>query len=395
MLYLFLMLGLCLLTPATGAAQTDIAMQFIFPLQQKHVHSSSIVAAPNGDLLACWFEGSGERSANDVRIRGARLRQGESTWSPVFEMADTPGQPDCNPVLFLDAAQRLHLFWIAVIANRWETSLLRHRISSDYQGPGAPVWQWQEVILLKPGDEFATATKQGFAQLPAPDLAWAEYAPPYERMLIEAAKDPKKRELGWMTRTHPVTLPNGRVLLPLYSDGFNFSLVAISKDGGKTWRPRPSLPIVGRGNVQPSLVRKKDGTLLAYMRDNGDAPGRVMLSQSADHGETWGVVMDTNIPNPGSSLEVIALQDGRWVMAFNDTEKGRHQLALALSDDEGKTWKWQRYLEKKAAGEGSFAYPSLIQTADGRIHVTYSYHTSAGKTIKHVSVPVGWLEGAR
>ncbi|MHC4074033.1 MAG: exo-alpha-sialidase, partial [Planctomycetota bacterium] len=38
----------------------------IFPLQGKHVHSSSIVECPNGDLLACWFHGSGERTADDV-----------------------------------------------------------------------------------------------------------------------------------------------------------------------------------------------------------------------------------------------------------------------------------------------------------------------------------------
>ena len=47
----------------------------IFPFQNQHVHGSSIIEAPNGDLLACWFYGSGERTANDVIIQGSRLKK--------------------------------------------------------------------------------------------------------------------------------------------------------------------------------------------------------------------------------------------------------------------------------------------------------------------------------
>jgi len=92
--------------------------EYIFPFQQLHVHSSSIVELPNGDLLSCWFEGSGERTANDVLVKGARLKKGASEWSLTFILADTPGHPDCNPVLFIDNENRLHLFWVVVQANR-------------------------------------------------------------------------------------------------------------------------------------------------------------------------------------------------------------------------------------------------------------------------------------
>ena len=106
-------------------AQSIFEGQLIFPLQEKHVHGSSIIEAPNGDLLACWFYGSGERRASDVLIQGARLKKGEKVWSPVYEMADTPNLPDCNPVLFIDATERLWLFWVVVQAERWERSLLK------------------------------------------------------------------------------------------------------------------------------------------------------------------------------------------------------------------------------------------------------------------------------
>ena len=83
-------------------SQTNIEENLIFPLQEKHVHSSSIVELPNGDFLTCWFEGSGERTANDVVIKGSRLKKGKVNWSKPFLMADSPGQPDCNPILFLN-----------------------------------------------------------------------------------------------------------------------------------------------------------------------------------------------------------------------------------------------------------------------------------------------------
>ena len=171
----------------------------------------------------------------------------------------------------------------------------------------------------------------------------------------------------------------------------------MTDDGGASWTT--SEPLVGAGAVQPTLVRRRDGTLVAYMRDNGPPPKRVMTAVSRDDGLSWSAVTDTDIPNPGSSLEVIALRDGTWVMVYNDTERGRHSLAVALSEDEGATWKWKRHLEldRRPQGAGSFHYPSLIQARDGTLHVTYSYflnHLPASeprKTIKHARFDVAWI----
>jgi len=361
----------------------------IFPFQNKHVHASSIVECPNGDLLVCWFHGSGERTANDVKVQGARLKKGSQQWSPVFLMADTPNLPDCNPVLFIDANERLWLFWIAVQAGRWERSVLKYRFSTDYQQDGPPKWTWQDVILFQPGDTFARVVKESFDELITDEPVWAEYAPLYSEMIIEAAKDPVKRQTGWMTRIHPFVLPNGRILLPLYSDGFNVSLMGISDDLGENWRA--SQPIVGLGPIQPTVARKKDGTLVAYLRDSGGPPHRVMHSESKDDGESWTPAVDTEIPNPGSSLEVLMLADSRWVMVFNDTEDGRHRLAVALSDDEGATWKVKKYVDQAEPGQKSFAYPSLIQTSDGLLHLTYSYHAGKNKTINQAVFNVEWI----
>ncbi|MFA6240843.1 MAG: exo-alpha-sialidase [Candidatus Hydrogenedentales bacterium] len=373
---------------AAGAAAPSTA-ELIFPEQDKHVHGSSIVACPNGDLLACWFQGSGERTADDVRIMGARLKKGAAAWTEPFLMADTPNFPDCNPVLFIDPQNRLWLFWVAVQGHRWELSLLKYRRASDFEGDGAPVWAWQDVILLRQGEEFADTMKRGLDELMPEEGMWSEYALPYPRMLKEATKDQFKCETGWMTRTVPVVLPSGRILLPLYSDGFNTSLMAITDDAGETWRP--SKPIVGLGPIQPTVAAKRDGTLVAYMRDSGALPMRAMISTSSDNGETWSFAQDTDIFNPGSSLAVCGLKDGRWVMAYNDSETGRHTLAVMMSDDEGQTWKWSRHVDRTEPGKGSYAYPCVIQGADGRIHVTYSFKEDAGASIKHAAFDPTWI----
>ena len=80
--------------------------ELIFPLEHWHNHASAIIECPNGDLLVCWFHGSGERTADDVKIEGARLRKGSKMWER-FTLADTPNYPDTNPTMFIDPQQRL------------------------------------------------------------------------------------------------------------------------------------------------------------------------------------------------------------------------------------------------------------------------------------------------
>jgi len=378
-----------LLLNASLFAQQGLDGELIFPLQGQHVHGSSIIELPNGDMLTCWFQGSGERSANDVAIKGARLKKGEDKWSDVFIMADTPGQPDCNPVLFLNKENKLFLAWIVVQANRWETSLLKYRTSIDYENAGVPDWNWQDILLLKPTDDFAKEIETKFKSNRGADMGWSEYAPKYEKMIINAAKEPKKRETGWMTRIHPLILESGKILLPLYSDGYNVSIVAISDDGGDNWHE--SLPIVGKGNIQPALVQKDDGTIVAYMRDSGDEPGRIMIAESSDEGDSWSFANDSEIPNPGASVDAIKLKSGNWLLIYNDVEDGRYRLAAALSDDEGATWRWKKHVEN-SKGE-SFHYPSVIQSKDGKIHLTYSYFLKGErKSIKHVSFDEEWIK---
>src|ERR1044072_2176496 len=235
--------------------------ELIFPLEHWHNHASTIVECPNGDLLVCWFHGSGERTADDVKIEGARMRKGSKAWER-FTLADTPNYPDTNPTMFIDPQQRLWLLWPTILANEWHTALMKYRISSDYQKPkGPPRWDANEVLHITPGPEFEATVTQALATFEATvkDLPQGqrEMATAYIERTRKNAADKFFRRLGWMTRAHPFILDGKRLIVPLYSDGFSFSLMAITDDWGKSWTT--STPIVGSGNIQPSIAKKQEG----------------------------------------------------------------------------------------------------------------------------------------
>lgn len=397
-----LLLSLTLAVVSLSAAPPVLESQLIFPLEHWHNHSSSVVELPGGDLLVVWYNGSGERTADDVKLEGSRWNKQTGKWSERFLVADVPGFPDCNPIVWLDPQQRLWLFWPTIIANEWHTGLLQYRVTRDYPAAGKPVrWEDGGAILFEPHNFEPTVRGVLGPQLTAATDAKAVQ---YLTEIIRRAGDKYFRRMGWMPRNHPIfippnsRLPKGRYLLPLYSDGYDFSLVAYSDDEGRTWQG--SQPMVGGGAVQPSVVRSKDGTLVSYFRDNGPPPKRVLVSESKDDGLTWTPPSDSEIFNSGTSVDVIALQSGEWMMVNNDTERGRHSLALSISDDEGKTWKWTRHIELDTRSEkaSSFHYPSLIQAADGQLHLTYSLflnHIPAGeprKSIKHARFNVEWVK---
>jgi len=404
--------------------------EIIFPFQKEHVHGSSVVELKNGDLLVAWFQGSGERWADDVQILGSRKKKGANEWSKPFLLADTKEYPDCNPILFIDGENRLWLMWIAIIANQWETSLLRYKISEDYQDMShAPVWNWQDVLLVKPGDktERGIQPNDSFVKSIERQLndymeyvssesdslfSYTNWSKRIERILSNARGEnmlragylydedggyknttlgyPYFSRMGWQTRNKPFITKTGRMIIPLYSDGYSFSIMAYTDDWGLSWEF--SEPLVGAGNIQPAITQTKSGKLVAFMRDNGPSPKRIHISSSTDAGETWSSVRDSDFPNPGSACDAVVTENGDWLLVYNDTERGRNRLSVTLSDDEGKTWKWKKYIENEEYPISAH-YPAIIVGDNGVIHLSYSYFTKDNtKTIKYVAFNEAWLK---
>ena len=117
------------------------------------------------------------------------------------------------------------------------------------------------------------------------------------------------------------------------------------------------VPGVPEGNIQPSLWRCTDGRLRMVVRTTR-AVGRVGLAESSDDGRTWSAVRPTSLPHPNAGLDAVKLADGRVLLVYNHAPQGRTPLSLALSDDDGDTWRTRRALED---GPGEYSYPAVIQ----------------------------------
>ncbi len=364
--------------------------EFVFPFDSQHNHAPGIAELANGDLIVSWYRGSGERKADDVIVLGSRRKAGASEWSEPFVMADTPGFPDCNTAMMTDAKGRLMLVWPVIIANTWESALTRVRVSDSPIGDGCPKWNQDDTILLKP-DDFSQDAIPVLEQLMK---TFDGQLTDKQKQVVNEAKaklsDKLYQRLGWQPRCKPVTLPSGRILLPLYTDTFSMSIMAISDDHGKSWFA--SNPILGFGAIQPTVLRRRDGSIVVYMRENGYT-GRVRMSESSDDGMTWNPVVSSELPSPGSGLDGVRLENGNWVLVYNDTKEGRNRLAISLSTDDGATWTATRHLEDQPSG--SYHYPCVMQAKDGSIHAVYSYFCDQGKTMKHVKLNEEWIRAAK
>ena len=310
-------------------------------LWERRCHGSTMVELGNGDLLAAWYEGSYE-TASDVVIAGARRRRGQSAWDTVEVLADTPGYSDGNPVLFVAPDGALWLFYATMYGPTWNMCQLKYKTARD-QGNA-----WSAPVVLR-------------------------------------------EQLGWLYRNKAVVLSSGRIVLPIYDEANLHSLMLLSDDNGRNWRssgPIHSTP----SNIHPTVVELSDGSLLCYARYFASGLGHIALgeghiwqSASRDGGETWTPAVATGIKNPNSGIDLTRTAAGHLVLAYNDSYDKRTPLNVALSEDEGKTWPYQKVIESRP---GNFAYPWLIQTHDGLLHLTFSYNY---QTIKHVVFDEDWL----
>ena len=144
-----------------------------------------------------------------------------------------------------------------------------------------------------------------------------------------------------------------------------------STDRGVTWTKQGPITVPGEpfGVIQPALWETSRGDVRMFLRSS-DRIGRIVASSSQDGGLTWEAARPTQIPNPNSGIDVVRLRDGRLVLVYNHLRVGRDAIHLAVSNDEGDTWSDPLLLE---GGEGEFSYPAVIQTADGLVHITYTW----------------------
>jgi predicted neuraminidase len=282
-------------------------------------HASTLVEVEPGKLLAAWFGGTDE-GEKDVAIWLSRL---DGKWSEPEKVASALLQPCWNPVLFRERRSgEIHLYYKA--------------------GPSPTQWSG---FVRKSSDGGKTFGETHI--LPAGLLG------------------PIKNK--------PIQLADGTILAPSSVESYQTwaSWVERSRDGGRTWTKHGPIfhPKHPYGIIQPTLLLLKDGSLLALMRSRGI--GQICQSRSTDGGIIWSLAeAHPSLPNPNSGIDAVTLADGRHVLVYNPVHSGRTPLELAISEDDGKTWRKVKTLEDQP---GEYSYPAVIQTTDGAVHATYTW----------------------
>ncbi len=340
-------------------------------------HASNLLQLANGNLLCTWFGGSMEGTA-DVCIYLSRMDSKTGVWSAAQKMSADTARSEQNPVLFQKAPAELWLMYTAQLKTDQGTALVRIRKSYD------DGHTWTETTELVP-------------------------------------------DIGTFIRHAPVINAEGHVLLPIWHSnikeafGNDNSLVLVSADDGTSWSST-AVPD-STGCVHMNIL---DNCRVAfYRRRQADY---IFRSVSTDNGLTWSKPQPTDLPNNNSSIQARLLRDGRIVIIYNDIhatggdressippwiqDKGeflekcgkltdkcaiwgvpRNPLVIASSEDMGLTWKQEIVVEtdatlrsshdEKGSFIGDYSYPSIIETADGNLQISYSYLRDY---IKHVTL---------
>lgn len=294
-------------------------------------HASTIVEPTPGKLVAAWFGGTKERNP-DVGIWVSR--HDGAGWSAPVEVAngvrpDVPRLPTWNPVLFQPRTGPLLLFY--------------------KMGPSPSTW-WGLVMNSADGGK-----------------TWST-----PRRLPDGIFGPIKNK--------PVQLADGTILSPTSDetpDKANLWRVYFerSTDNGQTWARTPFVNDgVAISAIQPSILFLGGDKLQAVGRTR---QGKIYTISSPDAGRTWAPMTLTSLPNPSAGTDAVTLADGRHLIVYNHTPKGRTPLNVAISKDGAE---WQPALTLESA-PGEYSYPAVIQTADGLVHITYTWKR---EKIRHV-----------
>jgi alpha-L-rhamnosidase len=315
-------------------------------------HAATIAETRDG-LVAAWFGGTKERNP-DVCIWVSRKKKGAARWTEGSKVADgiqndTLRYACWNPVLYQIPDGELLLFYkVGPSPGKWKGWLIR---SWD----GGVSWSKPEA-------------------------------------LPEGYLGPIKNK--------PVLLSNGELICPSSTEGNGWKVhFELTADGGKTWKMAGPvragrLPIWGNITadskpdlkgyqaIQPSILFHRDGSLQILCRSQNRA---IVESWSTDNGNTWSTLKPTGLPNNNSGTDAVTLSDGRQLLVYNhvlppagQSKGARSPLNVAISPD-GKEWYAALVLEKDTLGQ--YSYPSVIQSADGLVHIVYTWRR---KKIKHV-----------
>lgn len=306
--------------------------QHIFESETKfrQCHASTVCVLPDGRLGAAWFGGEHEK-APDVAIWFARRDAGE--WEEPRKVAEVPGVPCWNPVLFADGERLLLFYKVGEEIPRWQTFIK--------ESPDSGL-TWSEGRELVPGDF--------------------------------GGRGPVKNKC--------IRLQDGALLAPASTERSGWACFTDrSEDGGRTWHRSPDVPfergmLSGSGMIQPTLWQDERGTVHMLMRSS---EGAIYRSRSEDGGRSWGMAVRTSLPNNNCGIDVARLADGRLVLVYNPVSgnwAARSPIAFAVSEDNGDTWSNPEILDHVPCSanieRAEFSYPAIVVEGND-VYITYTW----------------------
>jgi predicted neuraminidase len=360
-------------------------------------HAANLMVLHDGTLGCVWFGGSME-GRSDISVYMSRLEPGSTQWTAPVQLSDDPQRSEQNPILFPAPDGSLWLLHTAQVSGNQDTSIVRRRVSHD----NGRTWGPTETLGDAPAGTFV-------------------------RQPIHVHADG-----SWL-----LPIFNCRTIAGEKWDGsLDESAVMRSTDEGRSWQHIPVPDSLGC--VHMSIVPASGNRLLGFFRSRW--ADSIYRTVSEDGGLSWASPTPTVLPNNNSSIQALRLADGRLAMIFNASSAAdaterraslydeleeeaapasagaearqqpvrrafwgapRAPMTVALSEDDGITWPWQRNLE---TGDGwcmsndsarglnrEYSYPSIRQAADGSLHFAY---TVFRQHIRHARVSPDWLTRA-
>jgi formylglycine-generating enzyme required for sulfatase activity len=295
-------------------------------------HNSAVQVLANGDIVAAYYNTPRNEDDPDQTVMVMRRRAGAEDW-------DMPEPwPD-----FADAACAAPVFW----------------------NDRGHLWLFFGFprLIGAPPFAFTTSDDNGASWSP---IEFPHFTAPIGRYVSQPINS-------------VVRAKNGTIYIPTDSTGRDadgngsISAVWATRDNSRTW-----FDTGGRtAGRHTTIVIARNGDILGFGGKNSAIDGRMPLATSADGGRTW--VKSKTPFNPldsGERPSVIRLASGRlfFVADYNpNNEKHVHKdgAYVALSDDDGKTWKLKR-LPSEILTVG---YVTATQGPDGTIHIVTSKNT--------------------
>lgn len=163
-------------------------------------------------------------------------------------------------------------------------------------------------------------------------------------------------------------------LIPTYydTDATPGSWVYKTVDNGKSFERLGYSQVENRQFDEHMVLEMEDGVLKMFVRTWYG----IGVSESFDGGFTWTEGRDSGYGGPLARFHIRRLKSGRILLInhINCVGRTRANLTAMLSEDEGKTWKYQLTIDAR----NDVSYPDAIEAADGFIYIVHDRERGVG-----------------